>query len=549
MVALLLALQISAAPQTTNLPQTLTPATATIRGHVFAADTGRPLRKAQVRLIQIDAASQTGPVVAGRENRLATTDADGKYEFADLPAGRFNLTASKASYVVASWGQTQPNTPPKPIDLANGQTIERVDFSLPSGGVVTGRIVDEYGEPLAGVQIGAVRSQVVNGQRRTVPGGRMVPTNDLGEFRLFGIAPGQYYIQATWRRMGPGDPSSPDQTGYPQTFFPGTTDVATAQRFTIAAGQTITDLAMALAPVKTARIEGTVVDSNGRPAANAMLTLAQVSNNGGMMFMNSAPVNGDGSFRFGSVTPGDYVLRAQPRDDRHEFATLKLTVGSEDLKDLRLMTVPPSTLTGRIVVDPGEAASLPTALMVTAVPVEPTPMMGGIQPARVADDLSFELSSAAGRMRIAANLPPSWGIRSVRVNGLDVTDDGIDVKANDRISGVEVELTTKLGSLSGLVTTSSGDPATDYTLVLFAADSKRWTPGSRYFRVARPDQQGRFRISSLPAGEYQAIALDKLEQGQNTDPEFLEKVRPRSLGFTLMDGETKTIDLKLNSGS
>lgn len=543
MVALMLALQLSATPQT------LTPATATIRGHVFAADTGQPLRKAQVRLMQIDAAPQTGPVVAGRENRLATTDADGKYEFVDLPAGRFNLTASKTSYVPASWGQAQPNTPPKPIDVAAGQTIERVDFSLPSGGVVTGRILDEYGEPLAGVQIAAVRSQVVGGQRRAIPTGRMASTNDLGEFRLFGIAPGQYYIQATWRRIGPGDPSSPDQTGYPPTFFPGTTDVTTAQRFTIAAGQTITDLAMGLSPIKTARIEGIVVDSAGRPAPSAMLMLMQVTNGGGSTFATGAPVRPDGAFTLQSVTPGDYVLRAQPRDDRRELATLKLTVGNEDIKDLRLMTVPPSTLIGRIVVDPGEAASLPAALMIAATAVDPTGNMFGIQPARIGDDLSFEITAPIGRMRIVMpTLPPSWAIRSVRVNGLDVTDEGIDVKG-DRISDVEVELTTKLASLSGLVTTTAGDPATDYTLILFAADSKRWAPGSRYLRVARPDQQGRFRISSLPAGEYQAIAIDRLEPGQNADPEFLEKVRPRSLGFTLMDGETKTIDLKLNSGS
>src|SRR5262249_44619144 len=74
--------------------------TATIRGHVAAADTGLPLRKAQVRLTSIENAP--GPP---RENRLATTDADGRYEFTSLLAGRYSLTASKGSYVGLSYGQ------------------------------------------------------------------------------------------------------------------------------------------------------------------------------------------------------------------------------------------------------------------------------------------------------------------------------------------------------------------------------------------------------------------------------------------------------------
>src|SRR5215831_4942751 len=125
MTALLFALQVITAPATP--PQSELPkATATIRGHVSASDTSQPLRKAQVRLVQIDVTP--GATQQARENRLATTDADGKYEFADLPSGRYNLSASKGSYLSISWGQQQPNEPGKPIVVATGETIERVDF-------------------------------------------------------------------------------------------------------------------------------------------------------------------------------------------------------------------------------------------------------------------------------------------------------------------------------------------------------------------------------------------------------------------------------------
>ena len=550
MIALALALGLVIAlqqPQPT--PGQPPPATATIRGHVFGGDTNQPLRKAQVRLFQIDA--QPGPNAgASRENRLATTDPDGRYEFRDLPAGRFNLSASKGSYVGISWGQQQPNEPGKPLEVLNGQIIERVDFTLPRGGVITGRIVDEFGEPMSGIQVAALRSQVMNGQRRMLPAGRFASTNDLGEFRMFGIMPGQYYVQATWRRMGPNDPNSPDRTGYPVTFFPGTADAGRAQRITIGAGQQISDVAMTMMPIRTARVEGTVVDSSGQPMAGLMLSAMQVSPESGPTFGAFSAVRPDGGFTFASLVPGEYTLRAPPRPGEKESVTMKISVGSEDIKDLRLVAAAPSTITGRVVVDPAEVQSLPSALMIAATSMDPATQSFGTQPSRVADDLSFELTAMPGISRIVImNMPPAWTVRSVRINSIDVIDDGIEVKPMESVSGVEVELTTRVTSMSGLVTDARGDPARDCTVVFFPADSRRWTPGSRYLRTARPDQDGRFKISGLPPGEYNVIALDRVDPGQNTDPEFLERVRNRASTFSVLDGETRSVDLKLSSAS
>jgi hypothetical protein len=535
------------APARTAAPP---PAGATIRGHVIAGDTGQGLRKAQVRLIQVDV-QPGGSNPAGRENRLATTDADGTFEFKDLPAGRYNLTASKGSYISVSWGQQQQNAGGKPLDIRAGQTVERVDITLPRGGVITGRIFDEFGEALSGIQVAAMEYQFINGQRQLVPaGGRMATTNDLGEFRLFGVRPGRYYLQATWRRMGPGDPTSPDRTGYPATFFPGTLNAADAQRITIGAGQTVSDLVMAMSPIKTARVEGTVVNSRGLPMGGAILMIIQQTT-GFDGAMSGQSVRPDGTFTFASLPPGDYMLRTQPLPDQKETAVMKLTIGSEDVKDLRLVGVPPSTITGRLVVDPAQAASLPSPMTfsIFATPMGGA-MMGGIQPApaRVADDMTFELSAMVGNNHINAfNMPPGWRIRAVRVNGADAIDTGIDVQANENITGVEVELTNKLTTLSGLVTNTRGEAAKDYTVLVFAADSKRWTPGSRYIGTTRPDQEGRFKLSGLPASEYNIIAIDKLEPGQWTDPDVLERLRLKATPVTVSEGETKTVDLKINS--
>ena len=522
-------------------------ATATIRGHVTVADTGQPVRRAQVRLTPIVAPPGTGAIIQRADaGRVVTTDADGAYEFAALPAGRYILFVSKAGYVGAPWGQQRPSEGGKPIEAAAGQTIDHVDFALQRGGAITGRIFDEFGEPLSGIQVSAMRRQPNAGQRDLMQMASS-ETNDLGEFRIYGLGPGQYYVQATWRRLGPGDPTSPDRTGYPPTFFPGTTDAGAAQRFTIGAGQTIGDLVMALSPIKTVRVEGTAIDSNGRPLANAFLTISQETSTSG--YSSGQSVSPEGKFTLTNVTPGEYTLRVQTNDDRKQVATMKLPVGAEDIRDVRLVASPPSTISGRIVIDPAQATSLPvTTFSVNTSPVDP-PATFYISPppVRVAEDLTFELTPPSiGRHVISViNLPTGWSVRSLRVNNIDVADEGIEVKPNERISGVEVELTNKATTISGVVTDGRGGAAKDCWTVIFPADSKRWTRNSRYIRAWRAGPDGRFKAAGLRPGDYYIVALDKMEPGQNTDPEFLDRIRARATSFSLIEGETKTLELKV----
>jgi protocatechuate 3,4-dioxygenase beta subunit len=158
--------------------------TAVIRGHVFDAASGQPLRKAQVRAFSPEL----------RENRATTTDANGAYEIKELVAGRYQLNASKGSFVQLQYGQTRPFEPGKPLEVANGQTVERVDFKLPRGGIITGRILDEFGEPTSDVQVMAMRYQYLQGRRQLSPLGRPATTNDIGEYRIVALPPGQHFV-------------------------------------------------------------------------------------------------------------------------------------------------------------------------------------------------------------------------------------------------------------------------------------------------------------------------------------------------------------------
>ena len=169
------------------LPPGRQPKTGTgrLRGRVVAADTGASVRRAQVRISSPDIGTKT-----------AFTDAQGRYEFKDLPAGRFNITVSKSGFVSMQYGQSRPFQPGRPIDLTEAQVLEKADVALPRGGAVSGRILDEFGEPVADASVTAMRMQYSSGKRRLVPAGRASMTTDLGQFRLFGLPPGAYLISA-----------------------------------------------------------------------------------------------------------------------------------------------------------------------------------------------------------------------------------------------------------------------------------------------------------------------------------------------------------------
>ena len=174
--------------------------------------------------------------------------------------------------------------------------------------------------------------------------------------------------------------------------------------------------------------------------------------------------------------------------------------------------------------------------------------MGGLGPSKVNDDFTFEMKVQPGQRLIRlGSQAPGVSLKAVRVNGDDVTDSGIDFRPNQDVSGVEVELTTQQSELSGMVTDGRGQTVKDYSVVVFARDPARWTYASRYFGGGRPDQDGRFQVRSLPPGDYYAIALDYVEPGAGTDPEFIERIRDRATPFSITDGGAKTLDLKIAS--
>jgi protocatechuate 3,4-dioxygenase beta subunit len=261
---------------------------------------------------------------------------EGRYEFLELPAGRFTINATKAGYVSLQYGQTRPFEAGKSIDLGDGQALDRADIAMPRGSVIAGRLVDEFGEPVADATVQALRSTWSNGRRRLQPTGRTVTTNDIGQYRLYGLPPGEYYVSAslggapimqmdggggvtemvTVRSvMAGGGPASPPPTsGYAPTYYPGTTSGAEAQRLALNLSQELQGADFALIPVRLASISGTVINSGGQPVQGTMVNLTPINRDTtGPIFAlgNSARTDRNGNFTINAVPPGDYTLQTR----------------------------------------------------------------------------------------------------------------------------------------------------------------------------------------------------------------------------------------------
>jgi hypothetical protein len=517
--------------------------TAVLRGQVVTADTGTPIRRAQVRVSAQNV----------REARITITDGQGRFEIRDLAAGRYTLTASKGGFVTLQYGQRRPGESGTPLDLGEGQALDKLLVGLPRGSVIGGRITDEFGEPLVNAAVTALRYAFVGGARRLVPAGARDTTDDQGGYRLFGLPPGDYLVSATLRAAEVTDPGS-DLSGYAPTYFPGTPSASDAQRVRVGLAAENVNVSFGLIASRLVRISGQVISATGGPAGGGMVTLGPAGGSGEpAMFApggGGTRVDSNGAFRMSNVAPGRYTLQARtgPRGGG-EFARLDLAVGRDDIEGVTLVMAPAGYLSGSVITDSG--TPLPSSgVQVIARPASPDatpigPGGGGGATGRVSPEGYFEVGNITEPRVIRVTAPQGWTLKAVLLNTQDITDVPLDVPPGQHVTGVKVVLTQKAGAITGTVTDARQQPVLDATVVLFPVDPALRGYLSRFIRSARPNQQGTFSITAAPPGEYLAVAVQALEDGQSADPEFLASIESLATRVTVEEGENKTMNLEL----
>jgi len=333
------------------------PATASIEGTVLRLGTTDAIPRAKVTITQPGS------------SQAITADDSGKFVFRNLAAGQYRLSATRDGYVAAEYGQRGPGGSGVPITLTAQQQMKDARIEMSVTGVISGRVLNRFGEPVGNANVQALRYTYQEG-RRTLAPSQSIRTNDLGEYRLFWMTPGQYIISAQpvdtlavdpggtvfvqAQRGGGGGPAlagalgaqlgvggvtritvggapSPDFIGTAAVpppppppppgavrddsnltlpvYYPGTTDVTTATPVDLRSGATVGGINFTVVEARPARIRGQVMNA-GRPAAGAQVSIFQRGNTGGTLTVRSNPVSDTGTFEFRNLAPGSYEIIA-----------------------------------------------------------------------------------------------------------------------------------------------------------------------------------------------------------------------------------------------
>lgn len=545
--------QVSGAQQTPARDQSVSKerrGTAMIRGRVVAADTGRPLRRALVTV--------TASELGSTRERTTSTGLDGRYEFKELPAARYEVSVSRGGYLPLNYGQRRPEELGRPVHLAHGQNLDKVDFALPRMSAISGRVMDETGAPIEGVSVYVLRSMFYEGRRKLVPVGAFnVITDDNGEYRMRRLPPGRYVVMAstneTWTVVQNGQETV---FGYMPTYFAGVTKPDEARRVTLGLGQEAAATDFTLVPGRSATISGQALDSKGRPFSQ--VRLAQEIR--GLNFAtfsagNPVTVAPDGTFTAKNVPPGEYTLSASRLADslegEAEVALMSLSVEGSDIENLLLVGSAGGTVGGRVLV---EGARLPKFSAISVSVVESlrnltSPVILGAfrtsGGASVEEDGTFSVPHVFGRARFNVSLPDGWMLKAIVHDGRDITDLAVELASRQELKDVEVIITDRMTSVAGQIKDGKNVPIQEATVLLFPTDANKWYENAQSIRTARPDQQGEWQVKGLRAGEYFAVALDYVEKGNWHDPEFLDSLRRYATRVQVAEGASATVSLKL----
>lgn len=304
-------------PSPDNAAVTRPPATASIVGQVIDVGTGQPVAGAIVSiLLPTDAPLRV------------LSDTQGRFAFHDLPAGSFNIETTRRGFLDGAYGRSRPKGPSLPLSIESGAQAT-IEIPIWRFGAISGRVVDEAGEPAVGVLVRAFRRSFASG-RPEFQTAATDATDDRGIYRIGMLVPGDYLLftnlQQTMMIGSPGppgtdrvvvlltqrEPSGPSgvATDYPTTFFPSTTSPARATVISVTSGQQRAGMDFRLEPQPTHRISGILTTPDGTGGGlTVMLSPVDDEAMGGMMATMIARSDASGAFTFASVYAGDYVVR------------------------------------------------------------------------------------------------------------------------------------------------------------------------------------------------------------------------------------------------
>lgn len=535
---------------------------ATLEGTVVRVGTKEPIEGAQVVLARID--TETG---SRGTSTAVTTSAEGHFTFDNVAPGSYRVLVAANGYVRQQYGQRAFPGAGSPIRVDAGQQISRLVIEMSPAATITGRVLDNDRRPLAAVPVRLVRYVYDDSGSRLLRIFGTAQTDDRGEYRLYYVTPGRYYLYAgtSQSTIMSGEQSlGPNERRqiYADAYYPGVADINLATPIEARSGSVHGGMDFRLVRQPSYTIRGRVIDTaTGQPPASPALTLFFFNVREGRAVANTdrnrqSYTNTTGAFEIRDVPPGAYTIASSDKPTAGGNLAVRLGFTRVDVAvsdvDNVVVSIPPGTsISGRLTLE-GQASPRaafwqgePPFIRLIRTPdgVHPSTPLDWEAGTRVAADGTLRLEGVtAGEYRVrirVEELEASHYIKEARYGVFDVLKAPLQFKPDD-VHRLEIVLSPRTGSVEGVVTDGLAGVAGGAQVVLVP---DRYRDRPELFRTAITDQNGRFKVSGVPPGNYKAYAWEAIELYSWFDPEILARDDARSKAIRVEESSNLTVDV------
>ena len=520
----------------------------TVEGTVVDAATGAGLRNVEVSL-----RAAPGSAPAAQSSYTAATEKDGKFSITGVAPGAYRLSARRAGYLQTEFGARGSGRQGTTLTLLPGQRMAGLEVRLRRGAAISGRVVDEYGDPVERVMVRAMRYRWT-GSERQMSIQASTSTDDLGNYRLFGLEPGRYYLQVTpgvSSTVAAGQVGKQARLAYAPVYYPGTIEESAASPVEVTAGAELTGVNFTLARVPAYRVTAQVLNLTGATGRIMAMLRPKQGSDPGNTRITAADLK-TGRIDIQGVIPGSYLLVAGMSEGGKSYmGILPVEVTDRDLTNLTITLDAGYEISGEVRLEDSDAADLSGVRVLAVGPAtvilgsaEGATSFGTRAEAKVAGDGKFTLSGVfpdASNLSVTG-LPDGFYVRAIQLGDRDVLESGLDLTSGPPAGPLRIVLSGKAGTVSGTVTAADGKPAAGATVVLIPRSEKRRTQ-SRFYKFTTTNPSGQFTLKNVDPGEYRACAWEDVETMAWMDPEFLKPYENKMTALSVEPGARAALQL------
>jgi len=542
------------------------------------------------------------PAIIPKSAPPVLTDSQGRFAFRNVEPGTYRLMFARNGYVKQDYGQRFAGGSGTPIVLGPGQSKTDIVMRMTQTAAIGGRVVDAAGRPIAEVPVQLSRFVYDETGQRKMQSVSVARTNDLGEYRMYYLSPGRYYLHAghapgqlqidatlearifddqldVFGLPRPNPNRIPEQ--YAIAYYPGAPDVSAAETIDLQPGADLDGTDFVLSAQRYYRVRGRVVDpTTGQPppSANVLLTpqdpgpLGELDRVIRRFFTHAFYNPSDGTFELRDVSAGAYNITVElpirrppapnqasmsPAEQAAFFeamqfaesasprASASIHVVNADIDGLTLTVGVGTSISGRVRGDRPDsgAPELPFLRILLRPAVGPsTDSVIAPQPRPPKADGAFRIDNVwPGEYRVsAAGLPPGFYLKEARLGEVDVLNNVFSVSAGPGPGVLDIVISANGGVVEGAAVGPGGRPVPGAEVVLIPERSRTRTD---LFRTTVADTAGRFTISGVAPGDYRLVAWEAIEPYGFFDPNLAQQVDEHGKPIRVAESSRQSVDV------